>query len=166
MTVMKQTELKYEDALYICQNLREQDAAEAFAVMWGDSPADLARASAQWGPYAFCSKTDEGEPVAMIGASETWPGRWQVWMLATDKFDKIGLSLTKWVLRVMIPQLFDELGLHRGEAQSLSTHTVAHRWMEHLGAVKESTLRGFGRKGEDFVTYVWSEGTRRDVPRR
>ena len=34
-------------------------------------------------------------------------------------------------------------------------HVVAQRWLEALGAHRESTAYGFGRNGEDFHTYVW-----------
>ena len=161
------TELDLDAARHICRNMRPRDAEEAFALRYDSDPHSLAfEAVISWGKYAFAARTDDGTPAAMIGGTETWPGRGLVWMLATDEFDKIQLSLTKWIIRVMIPQLYTDLGFHRFEAQSIATHEKAHRWMERLGAARETVLKGYGRNGEDFVTYVWTRESPAYVYRR
>jgi RimJ/RimL family protein N-acetyltransferase len=139
---------------YVCRNLRDADRAEAHAVRFDDSDDSLAmEISTSWGTFGWAAGLEQ--PIAVIGASQIWPGFWSAWMLATDEFPRIGLPLTKFVKRRMIPMLFKELGLRRGEARSSEQNVEAHRWLETLGAVRESTLVRYGKNGEDFHIYRW-----------
>jgi hypothetical protein len=141
--------------LWICRNLRESDREEIFATRWDDDADKLAvEAFSHWGEFSYVAYTDDGEPVAVIGARPLWEGVWAVWMMATDKFDIIGKQLTRWARRVMLPSLLSA-GMHRAEARSAATHTTAHRWMEWLGAKREVVLRQYGREKQDFVLFAW-----------
>jgi hypothetical protein len=140
--------------LYICRNLRAGDREEIFATRWGDDPDELAvEAFTRWGSMSFVAGID-GEPIAAIGATPLWGGVWAPWMIATDKFGQIGKCLTRAAKRSIIPGVV-KAGVHRAEARSLATHTEAHRWMESLGAKRESVLRQYGRDKQDFYLYVW-----------
>src|SRR3546814_13479854 len=74
-------------------------------------------------------------------------------MFATNEISNIGLGLTKFVARRMIPGLLDQ-GAHRLEARSMDGHVDAQSWLETFGAAREATLYGYGRGGEDFHVYV------------
>lgn len=142
---------------HICRNLRPADRLEAHATRWNDSDEDLAveLVSVPTAISWVAALPDTDEPVAIIGAYNAWPGYWSCYMMTTDKFPQIGFQLTKFAKRRMIPLLLDEGGW-RGEARSMASHTDAHRWLEAIGARKESTLQCYGKNGEDYYNYVWT----------
>lgn len=151
---MKLVNADIASLLHIFRNMREDDRREVFATRWDTDPDALAvEAITAWGPFAFVAWAD-GEPVAAIGATNVWPGVWSAWMIATDKFGHVGKHLTRWVRRVMIPAI-REAGCHRVEARSAADHTVAHAWMEALGAKPEFVLRRYGRDKQDFILFAW-----------
>lgn len=141
------------DVLYITHHLREWDRKEVFATRFSDDPDQLAMDVLRWGPNWWVAGEDKA--IAVIGATEVWPGCWSVGMFATDEFSKIGLPLTKWVKRSMIPHIAQQ-GIRRGECRSIEGHEMAHRWLETLGAKREGDgLKKYGKDGETFFTYVW-----------
>lgn len=142
----------YQDALAVASNMRESDRREIFAGRWNDDPEELAADCLCFGSFGWIAC--EPHPIAVVGAAPLHPGVWSVYMFAGNDFLKIKLSLTKFVKRVMIPSLV-EVGAHRAECHSIDGHVEAHRWLEFLGATRESTRRRFGRNGEDFHCYVW-----------
>jgi hypothetical protein len=152
---MKLAKADLGSLLYVCRNLRADDAAEVFATRWNDDPDELAAQAFQtWGRFNWVAFGDDGIPIASVGAVPSWNGVWQGWMMATDRFPEIGKHLTKWMRQVMIPAVV-EAGCHRAEARSAASHSLAHRWMEMLGAKPESVLRRYGREKQDFVLFVW-----------
>lgn len=145
------------DVLYVTRNMREWDRRELFATRFDNDPDRLAMDVMGWGPFWWVAGGDVNgreKAIAVIGATELWPGMWSVGMFATDDFKHIGLPLTRWVKRVMIPAIVRQ-GIRRGECRSIEGHTVAHRWLEMLGAVPQSEARQYGKGGETFITYVW-----------
>jgi len=140
-----------EAAYYVAANMRAADAREIFATSSDDDFTRLAADAALRGPHAWA--VGQGEPIACIGAVELWPGVWQAWMFATDRFAEIGLPLTRWTMRVMIPGLL-HAGAHRAQAYSIEGHTDAHAWLERLGFMHEATHPGYGRNGETFRVYA------------
>lgn len=142
--------------LYICRNLRADDAEEIFATRFGDDdPDELAtEVFTRWGKLAYIAYADDGTPVAAVGATPLWDGVWQAWMFGTDRFGESGKQLTRWCRKVMIPSVV-QAGCHRAEARSIASHGTAHKWMEMLGAKRESVLRRYGRDKQDFVLFVW-----------
>lgn len=140
---------------YVAANMRAADAAEILATRWTDDPMEIVADAEKLGPLAWAVGLD-GCPIACVGALEKWPGVWQVWMFATDDFDKIGLRLTRFVRRVIIPAVV-AAGGHRAQAFSAESHTVAHKWLEVLGATREGPgSPGFGKNRETFYTYAWT----------
>lgn len=151
---MRQTEPTAATVLEIVRNLRENDRREILATSFLDDPQAIARDYAR---ERFAWVFGLERPIALMGASARWPGMWCPFLLATDEFGRIGLSLTKWVVRVMIPTL-DRVGARRLEAVSMADHHTAHRWMQHFGMSPEARLRQYGRNGEDFILFGWSRG--------
>jgi len=150
---MKLAKLNPVDVRYIVDRMRERDRQELFALRWDDSAEDLAEAVMSWGEFSWVAGLGN-EPIAAIGATLIHPGNWQVWAFGTDRWPEIALSLTRHVRRVMTPALL-ESGMLRSECKTLDIHTNAHRWLEVLGAEKESENPNYGRNGETFFTYVW-----------
>lgn len=144
------------DALYVAQRMRAADAREIWATRWNEDPHELARDAVACAPVAWTACKGH-VPVACIGAGPLHPGVWRVWMYATDDFPSVGMKVTKFARRVMIPALL-HAGAHRAECLSIDGHDQAHRWLEALGAAREATLGGYGRDGEDFHLYAWRRG--------
>ena len=149
---MNLRKLNLLDVAYVCARLRDADRREIFATRRTDEPDALAvEIIRYWGPIGWVA-THNDRPVALVGATETWPGVWSAWMMATDEFPMVARRVTRFVKRVMIPGLVD-LGAHRCEARSIDGHTEAHRWLRVLGATEEARLRRYGRNGEDFLVF-------------
>lgn len=144
--------------MQICVNMRPEDREEIYATRWSDSPIDLAEDTMAIPGAKWVAHVAGLGPVAAYGAAPMWPGVWSLWLYGTPHFHRIGGRLSRHLLRVMLPGLAIA-GAHRAEARSLSTHTQAHQWLERLGGQREATLKGFGKRGEDFYVYAWQVGS-------
>lgn len=146
-------DLVFEDVLHVVKNMREQDAREIYGLRWNNEPGEVALEVMSAGKFGWTFGVDD-TPIACVGAFTKWPGVLSVWMFSTDDFDKVAISLTKFIKRVMMPAGIQQ-NIHRHECQSLATHTTAHRWLESMGFEKESVLKSYGRNGEDYINMVW-----------
>lgn len=153
MSKFTATRADAESVIRVACNMRAKDLEECLATRWSDDPMTIAEDTLVYPGLTWVGWLDD-EPVAVYGAKPMWPGVWGAFLYATDKFDKIGLPLTKHVRRVIIPGLV-AAGAHRVEAKSLGTHETAHKWMRSFGAREESRMPLYGKGGEEFVTYVW-----------
>jgi hypothetical protein len=144
---------------YIIAHMRECDRREIFCTRWDDDPASLAddcmNVIGRANSLTVLATLDR-EPVAVLGAVETWPGTWDVWCFGTDQFEKVAFTLTKYVRRTLIPALLVR-GLRRGHCRSLADHVKAHAWLRELGAKSEDErpMKSWGKNGEDFVMFEW-----------
>ena len=141
---------------YVVNNMRQKDKEEIFATRWSEEPAELTRSILNSGEFSFVGHADDGEPVVCAGAVPMWPGVWSVWMFATDRFNEIALSTTRFAKQVFFPALTGA-GWHRLECHSLDKHYIAHKWLESLGAYKESEKKSYGKNGEGFFVYCWTK---------
>ncbi|MEE9386414.1 MAG: hypothetical protein V3V08_23615 [Nannocystaceae bacterium] len=89
----------------------------------------------------------DGEPVALAGITEMWPGVGRVWVWLEDAARGHVLSLTRIVKRELIPAAF-EAGFMRLEADIAVDDTHAINWIEVLGFHHEATLKHRGHHGE------------------
>lgn len=155
MTVwIRQAHAHPEMVHHIARNLREWDRREIFATRRDDDPDDLARDALACGRISWVAGKGD-EPIAAFGCAPMWHGVWSMWLFATDKFPQIGISVTRLVVRTIVPMMIDA-GAHRLEARSMEGHTDAQRWLEVIGAKREGgPLRGFGRDRQDFHVYTW-----------
>lgn len=138
---------------HIAYNLRQADRDELAAMMDRFDSARIARASVR-APYGFVACSDDGIPVACMGAAPWWPGVYQVGMFATAAWPSVALAVTRHVKQSWIPGI-RQAGVRRAHAFSLASHVEAHRWIELLGGVLEGRLERFGSGGEDFMLYRW-----------
>lgn len=155
---MKATELYPDGVHYVVERMRSKDQDEVFATQWNNDRSSFANHILRVGDFGFVLHHDDGEPIVCGGAVPMWPGVWSVWMFATDRFDEIALSTTKFGWRVFFPAL-EQANWHRLECRSLSTHKIAHKWLESFGAYKESESPGYGKTGETFYVYCWTKPT-------
>jgi RimJ/RimL family protein N-acetyltransferase len=133
--------------------MRERDRREIFANRWDDDPLSVANDAVKMGWQVGWTAGLE-DPIAAFGCLQMWPGVWSMWLFATDNFRQIRISMTRLIVRDIVPMLFDA-GAHRLEARSMEGHHEAQRWLEVIGAKREATLKGYGRAGEDFHVYAW-----------
>ena len=138
---------------HIIGNLREWDRREVFATRADDCEDALLDDAMASGDVSWIA-WDGREPVAAFGCMPLWRGVWSMWLFATDNFHKIGISVTKTIVRDIVPALWNG-GAHRLECKSMEGHVQAQRWLETIGAKRECTHVNFGREGQDFHVYTW-----------
>jgi hypothetical protein len=143
-----------KDVSFIAENLRKSDKMEVFATRWTENGDDLADAILSYGDFGWIACSDDHVPVAAFGAVPMWNGVWSVWMFSTDRWPEVSISVTRFIKKIMTPAL-EESGYHRAECRSLAENTVSHKWLEMLGASKESEVRNYGRNGETFYIFSW-----------
>lgn len=140
---------------YIIANLRLRDREEIFALRWDNDERALADDLLRFAGAMTWAWWRDGVPVSLQGAWPVRRGVWSCWAFGTDEWPRVVLSMTKHARRFIIPALL-RARFHRAEAVALATHTDSRRWLEALGAREEGIRHGFGRNGEDFVSYVWT----------
>lgn len=137
----------------VARHMRVWDRNEIFAMQPDDDLDRFTEMVQAFGPAAWVS--GEGyEPICCFGAFQMFPGMFEMWMFATDSINIIGKSMTKAVRDVIVPHLF-ACGARRLECRTMEGHVEAQRWLETVGAKRESSARNFGRGGQTFHTYVW-----------
>jgi len=146
--------LNLADVRTVARGMRAADRAEIFATRWDEDPDLLATECLAHAGIGAVIKAADGVPVCVIGASEMWPKVWQVWMFATDRWPEAAREATRLVRRWIIPALYNA-GCHRAECRSSAAHVTAHRWLERLGAERESLHRAYGKNKENFIGYYW-----------
>lgn len=137
---------------HIVENMREWDRREISAMRIGGSLLAVPTECIRLGEIAWVAGDER--PIAAFGCAPLWEGVWSMWLFATDEFNKIGIFVTRFVLRAIIPQLWAS-GAHRLECRSMEGHEDAQRWLELIGAKREGTLFEYGRGREDFHVYAW-----------
>lgn len=140
-------------AVFVARRMRAADAAEIAAIRGSLVPEELAAECSRRGPLAWVVGLPR-HPIACLGVMPLRPGVLEAWMFATDAFPQIGLPLTRWLSRCIVPALTDA-GAHRVQAHSMEGHSVAHRWLESLGAEHEHTVPCLGAGAQDFRVYAW-----------
>lgn len=144
--------LRIDQAIYVARRMRDADFREVMATRWDDDHDRFAIDSFQLPGVAWAATDGEGLPVAIGGVAMHTPGVGTAWLVATDDFPRVALSVTRHVRRV-VARLLDG-HLNRIHAFSAAFHADAHRWMSRIGMRPEATLKAFGKRGEDFVMYV------------
>lgn len=142
----------------IAMHMRERDYEECCALSYADNRKDLATDIAK--SWSSCDTTlvCGTKEVGAIAAFTYMPmrnGVWSIGLIATDNFKLIHLSLTKLIIKSIIPAL-DNAGAHRVEAQSIAGYTTVHNWLKFLGLKEESVLKNFGKNGEDFLNFAYA----------
>lgn len=131
------------DCIYIAKHMRERDRREILAVSPDFDPKELGmyvyRLWERVGVAGLIAYLDK-QPVAVVSLTAETPRSAQATMFATDEFDKIGKSLTRYMIQKILPSVIDR-GLNRIEARCWSGHECARRWMERLGAKQEAVVR-------------------------
>jgi len=146
------------DILQVALNMRESDYREFSAVYACRDREELAVKMAQrykGSRDLICAKNSDGDAIAVGAAFETRPNVVTVLFFATDKLPQVGLSVTRFIKKNLLPKL-KEAGVHRIECVSIENYDAAHRWIMSFGLTPETEpLRGYGKNGERFIQFSW-----------
>ena len=145
--------------LYLCQNMRDTDAAEIYAQRPDTNAFSLYRDLAAIGQhhlwFEIARPVKSMNPVALFGVAGLSPGVAVAHMFGTPALTLDHCrQIADRIRDVVIPSML-ELGLNRVQAASLVDYRWAHRFLQRAGARFEGPCRSLGRDGEDFATYVW-----------
>lgn len=153
---MQQKPLDFDTVLYLARNLRTKAREELFASGWdGDVDTLAATLWEQCKGYGYAGLLD-GKPVYGGSLVEVFPGAYTFWSLCTEDFPKLMWTVTKFVRRVMLPEIFGK-GAWRVEARLVDGDPDTQKWMRLLGARLDSKQLHTGVNGETFLIFVWSK---------
>lgn len=139
---------------HVAERMRASDRAEIGAMSWpAAAPADLAREACTRSRYGAVVLDDAGRPAVALGAVETWPGTFSVWLFATDAWAGCWRAAVRWLRQHLRPTL---RGLGGGCAFVFAADGRAEveRMLRGLGFVRRGVVPQFGAGGERFA--LWS----------
>ena len=154
------TQAQLVDILVVCRDLptSELDQIEAFS---GEAfaPQEMAvNIMSGVGPRWSCTIKETGEPIVVAGFDRIGPNIWRSFMLATNKaWEQFGGEVTKHS-RDAIDDLVRGQQHIRIETLCLEEREEARAWYPQIGLEYESTLNGYGTKGQSAVMYTKIQG--------
>lgn len=153
--MMKIEPARPEDIYEVAVAMRGRDYEEISCLYPTNTRVDLAMSLVQrYGnrPDILCGFWND-TPVCIGGFIEVRPRVISMMLFATEDFPRIGLGITRFTTRQMMPRLI-AAGVHRFEAMSLAGYDEVHAWLRLLGLEPETApLRNFGKDGESFVLF-------------
>lgn len=154
----------FRDVCFVAAHMRERDRREVYCQLpEGARSVDVAVLSYGDGEHAYCA-WERGSPVAAFGiaqASFSSTVR-SAWAFGTRRMRRAVPAISRFGLETLAPLLLAQ-GVLRLEARSIADHDLAHRWLAVLGARREAELRRWGRGGETFVLWSWTDKEWRDA---
>lgn len=156
------------DLVHVATNMRDQDAAEVFALRRSEDRLALAYglfANLQFAQHVFVAGLDKSQnAIAFLGiwAMEETGGLASANLFATAEFPLIAGTLVRHVRRSVIPALLTR-GCRRVECRALTAYRNSRRFIRACGAVEECELPDYGKNRESFTLCAW---TRSEMERR
>lgn len=140
----------------VVANLRDDDVREFTSISQCDTReamcADLIRR------YADRDDTfaafDDDTAIAFGAMVRTRPDVISAGLFATDRFHAAALPIARFVKRQLFPAYAEQQ--FRIECVVMASYEAAIRFVKMLGFRESEKLSGFGKRGEDFVRFVWS----------
>lgn len=141
------------DLLHVTRNMRERDRMEIFATRWDDDPDAIAHETMELAGFMWVVKKGD-TPVSVFGARPLWPGVWCATAFGTDHWPEVVLSMTRHILKFMIPGLTPRA--HLVVAFCHEDHHSSIRWLRSMGAEPIApVLFEWGRERENFILVGW-----------
>lgn len=150
------------DMVHVATNMREQDAAEVFALRRSEDRVGLAYglfAALPRAKVAFVAGLDTSpHATAFLGiwAMEETGGLASANLFATADFPLLAGALVRHVRRSVIPALLTR-GCRRVECRASATYRTSRRFIRACGAVEECFLPDYGKNRETFVLCAWTK---------
>lgn len=151
----------WEDMIHVSTHMRKDDFDEVMATRWDDSPYSFAAEHMKLNGPKYVVRNSEGEPTVIGGIAVHQPGVGQVWLVASNGIKQCKIEVAKVAQSVIdyyMQKIDESLRLHRLQAFSAESHTMAHRWLKKMGFRQESTLPAFGKHGENFLVFSIVKG--------
>ncbi len=146
--------LSIDAVKHVAWRMRDSDRTEISAMMYKLAPDELAQHVIARCKHGFVVSKDE--PIAVVAVNETWPGRYEVMMFATDKWLQVALSTTREIKNKLIPTMLKD-GLKLGFCFVHAEHKSAWEWLQYLGFEEQCALPEWGKNGEEFKLMVWRQ---------
>ena len=148
----------FRDVCFVAAHMRAEDRREVFCQL-ADGATSVEAAAISYGnaEHAYCAWYF-GSPIAAFGfAPASYGGTvWTAWAFGTRKFKRAVPEISRFALETVAPQLLWD-GVRRVEVRSIAGHDLAHRWLARLGARRDGELRSWGRGGETFLLWSWTD---------
>jgi hypothetical protein len=142
----------YETVHYVAHNMRAADRQEIYSLYDVETPFLITQGVMSQPEVAFLAGRER--PIAVFGAMKLRATTWAAFCFATDEFPKVALEVTKYIRKVIQPDLFLSRGARRVEADSHFQHIQAHKWLRLLGAEQEGVRREYNKHGEPYITFA------------
>lgn len=112
------------------------------------------------GPMWTLRVCETNEPLVVGGFTRTGAERWRTFFLATKKaWEQYGGEVTQHAAETLKKVVADQENV-RIETYCLARRKLACEWYERIGLTYESTLRGYGVRGESAVLYTLVKGAK------
>lgn len=90
------------------------------------------------------------KPVVCFGFVPIWSGVAEAWMIGSKPAREYPMTMTRTGKKAMdIAKI--SMGLHRLQITVRNTDKKAEKWAYAIGFQKESTMRGYGPDGSDYL---------------
>ena len=145
------------DVSFILANLRPGDRREILCqVPPGSDLAALAFTCVLPG-HSFVAY-DKSNPAMAFGFQPiTHAGNvLSAWAFGTWRAPRTLRPIARFVRSELLPGWL-EFGVTRIEARSIAGHHEAHAWLSSVGADYEAAIPAFGRDGEEFRMFAWTD---------
>jgi hypothetical protein len=149
------------DVSWIAAHMRQRDSDEILcqapynttimqAALWC---FDTAMEDTRFVAY---DKTDT--PAAAFGFSPSSnPTLWSAWAFGTDRMRRVIPEITDFGFGPWLGHFIKNYRPRRMEIRAREDHDLAHRWLTGMGAKREGLMPSYGRSGEVFVLYSWTD---------
>lgn len=156
-TVMRDTTLV--DVLVVAQGLPQDeiDQIEAFSGCFDPQNLAMTIMNAP-GPKWTCVVKGTNEPIVTAGFIQVGINIWRSYMLANARaWEEFGVEVTLHSRNAVKEMLKGQQHI-RLETVCLASRKKAREWYPRIGLEFESTLKGYGVKGETAVMFTKTQG--------
>ena len=147
-------EPNFHEFIRVASRLREADVRE-LSITRKDLDRPVKLATAAWTSVYRRLALWEKTPAMAFGASAAPGGCVQVWGFGTVDTVRVIRTVTKFVIRSMIPELLSR-GVSSARAIVHPENRSSQAWLQHLGFKPEATLTGLGDRQEEMILYAVS----------
>jgi len=156
-TVMRDTTLV--DVLVVGRGLPQDEIDQIEALSGRFDLQDLAMTIMNaTGPKWTCVVKETGEPIVVAGFIQVGVNIWRSYMLANERaWKEFGVEVTVHSRNAVKEMVRGQQHI-RLETVCLASRKKAQEWYPKIGLTYESTLPGYGVKGETAVMYTKTQG--------
>jgi hypothetical protein len=148
--------LTFADCWWVAIDLRDEDKRELAVTRDVDDAQSLVESALDSEFKWTAAINSHVPPDFAFGARFLDGGKGaQVWGFGTPRAKSVLRPVTRFIQRVMVPQLLDS-GVQYARAISHPANTTSHRWLEHLGFTLRAKLAGIGVRREDMFLFETS----------